>query len=104
MGPTPPLSLMMLLQFWGWEVQRAVRAVREYVYVNSPFNSSRTYSVWITSLKFPSCHLGHRHRVWLQGRHGSPVSGGHSGGAGEAAEQSEGPPGLTRLTLHSEIG
>lgn len=57
--PSPPAGCMTVVQFCGWALQSALRALREYVYVNSPFTSSRTYSVWTTSWNFPFRHLGH---------------------------------------------
>lgn len=59
----PWASSRMVVQFCGWELQSAVSAVREYVYVNSPFTSTKTYSASTISWNFPACHLGRTHRA-----------------------------------------
>lgn len=63
----------MVVQFCGWELQSAVSAVREYVYVNSPFTSTKTYSASTISWNFPACHLGRTHRALGRREAGSPV-------------------------------
>lgn len=71
----PALS-MTVVQFCGWDLQSAVRAVREYVYVNSPFTSSRTNSAFVTSWNFPSRHLGHSAGLVCRVSPDSPGDGG----------------------------
>ena len=91
-SPLSPASLMMVVQFCGCDLQSAVFAVSEYVYVNSPFTSSRTNSAWITSWNFPSRHLeGHAQGL-------AAGAAAVLGAAGQGARRGSSSCGLSRLT------